>query len=70
MRAGVGHSISEAQLKLSTSQVGLLVVLDEIIDAVKGEVVCQVVFYSVPITGGTDPAVLDSARPPEGVEGA
>lgn len=61
MRAGVGHSVGEAQLELSTSQVSLLVVLDEIIDAVKGEVVCQVIFHSIPITGGTDPAVLDSA---------
>lgn len=61
MRAGVGHSIGEAQLELRTSQVGLLVVLDEVIDAVKGQVVCQVIFHSVPITGGTDPAVLDSA---------
>lgn len=61
MRAGAGHSISQAQLELCTSQVGLLVVLDEIIDAVEGQVVCQVIFHSVPITGGTDPAVLDSA---------
>lgn len=61
VRAGVRHSVGQAQLKLSASQVGLLVVLDEIIDGVKGEVVCQVVFHSVPITGGTDPAVLDSA---------
>ena len=65
MRAGIRHSISQTQLKFSTSQVGLFVVLNEIIDAIKSEVVCQVVFHSVPITWRTDPAVLDSTWPPE-----
>lgn len=65
MRAGIRHSISQTQLKFSTSQVGLLVVLNEIINAIKSEVVRQVVFHSVPITWRTDPAVLYSTWPPE-----
>lgn len=68
MRAGIRHSISQTQLKFSTSQVGFLVVLNEIIDAIKSEVVCQVVFHSVPITWRTDPAMLDSTWPPEEIK--
>lgn len=65
---GIRHSIRQTQLKFSTSQVGLFVVLNEIIDAIKSEVVCQVVFHSVPITWRTDTAVLDSTWPPEDVK--
>jgi len=50
MRAGIRHSIGETQIKFSTPQVDLLVVLNEIIDAIKSDIVCQVVFHSVPIT--------------------
>lgn len=64
MRFGIGDTISQTQLKLSASQMCLSVMLNEIIDAIKGEVVSQVIFDRISVGQGTDAAVMDSTRSP------
>lgn len=66
MGVGVGHGVGEPKLELGAAQVRLAVMLDEVIDAGERDVVGQEVLHGPTLHGGTDPAVLDPARPPAG----